>query len=248
MVSAPKPWRNGPAKTCNNEPAVEMSRFPDAGDDREHLPITSLAASTWLRVSAGKFESPLHWSVGHTGRFTPASGAVGTLYLAETLTGSLAESVCRDAVWLRACEKFTPVHDLQQLDLHEIGLPEAIQVLDLTVPHLARYRLDAQIWSQRDFRNGYQWGPAWAAHAISLGLNGILYFSRSHTQSRCLALFGSPSESHGSASYDSAPYDKDRHIIEPAVTQPGITWRKRYSLMSDEVLECLEKEFEWGLI
>lgn len=198
-----------------------MSRLPTDDDTLATLPICPLDQSVWLRVSADRYETPIHWSVGSQGRFTPETGHTGTLYLASDVTGALAESICRHAVWTESHFRFTPAAELEATGLYEVNIP-AVRVLDLTVPNLAKYQLDAQIWSQRDVETGYKWGPFWATKAIELGLDGIQYFSRSHTASKCLALFGR----------------KDTTA----------QWRLRCNLTDDAVLEVLDETFDWRIV
>lgn len=198
-----------------------MSRFPTDADTVATLPIRVLAPAQWIRVSSADYSTPIHWAIGSQGRFTPMDGTKGTLYIAENEVGALAESICRNAVWLEPQFRFTPIDELESKGFYEIAIP-TIRVLDFCVANLARYGLDAQIWTQRDYGKGYQWGPAWATKAIELGLNGICYFSRSHTTSQCLALFG------------------DKGTILP--------WKLRSNLMADLSLDILDNVFDWKIV
>lgn len=201
-----------------------MSRLPDNGDTKSKLPIKEIAAGVaWLRGSDLKYKSPVNWSKTSEARYNAASRRFGTLYLAQTITGVLAESVCRGAAYLHDYEKSVSEIRLNNLGLYVIELDKPITVVDFTVPNLARYRLDARITTEYSSTrpNGpYEYGPAWTDHLKKIGLDGILYHSRHHTTSVCLALF------------------------EGATT---LKYELLHSLNEDDVIKILEQEFDWSI-
>lgn len=96
--------------------------------------------------------------------------------------------------------------------------------MDIARPDLARYRLDARLYAEYDDGglHEYRHGPEWADHLRNLGLDGILYPSRHHTASRCLALF-------------------ERETATLTHDSLGALWDHA------EVLEVLESVFDWGI-
>ena len=206
-----------------------MSRAPDNGDTRNTLPIKRLAeGETWERIGSNAFPSPIHWSKEAGGRFNPASEDFGVCYMAADLRGAVAESICRNVAGLDESQKFTSETALARKSRYQITLQKELCVLDFTVPNLAAYRLDALITSEYNLvevggirKAEYRWGPLWADHASRIGLDGILYRSRHHTDAICLALFERP----------------------PA----GLYANCLSDCNTDAVLEVLEEDFDWGL-
>ena len=200
-----------------------MSRFPDEGDDLASLPLRTLRAGMGLlRAAQNRFPSPLYFAAQPTGRFNCLQG---TVYLAETLVGAIAESIVRNAADLRPEHKIVHETSLLSRSIYEVQSQRDLRVLDLTIPELGRYRLDARIFSEYDSttqEQPYRWGPAWAAHANALGLDGLMYRSRHHTDSLCIALF--------------------RHV------EADLTWTPLYAMADDRVLEVLEDLFDWSVL
>jgi RES domain-containing protein len=202
-----------------------VSRLPDAGDRLEQLPVWSVpAGSRWLRIAAHRFPTPLFFNRAPGGRFNPRSRRFGTLYLAQTLVGAIAESICRGAAQRPVDGRTVSEIYLRSRSLYRIEIGAALRLADFTVSRLARYRLDARIYAEYDAEgpNEYRHGPEWADHLQTLGLDGILYPSRHHTASQCLAVF----------QRESLPLDH-RSL--------GTLWEQ------DEVLEVLETEFDWSI-
>lgn len=172
-----------------------MSRLPAVTDDAGNLPCRTVpAGSDWHRITGLAHASPLYFARAAGSRFNPASATFGTLYLAETLTGALAESLCRNAALKARTHRFTPLADLGARGDFLVTIRPALRLLDLTVPNLVRYGLTADLYAEYDGRlaRPYRWGPAWADHVHGLGLDGICYPSRHHTACICLALFERP--------------------------------------------------------
>ncbi|OXS14612.1 hypothetical protein CGX12_13385 [Zobellella denitrificans] len=203
-----------------------MSRLPEALDVLDKLPTTPIpAGSAWLRGSSLEYDGPLFFNSEPGGRFNPYEGNFGTLYLAKNLVGVLAETVCRGAAEKRLDERVVSLDELKKMACFRCKIKEPLLLLDFTVPNLAKYRLDARIYSEYDGSSPgkeYIFGPLWADLAQSLGCNGILYPSRHHTTSHCLALFNPPSLTHSYAQL---------HTFEHA-----------------DVLTILDEEFDWGII
>lgn len=89
-----------------------MSRLPAITDVVGNLPCRTLpAGSGWHRITGLAYPSPLYFDRGAGSRFNPASGTFGALYLAETLTGALTESLCRNAALKTRTHWFTPLAD-----------------------------------------------------------------------------------------------------------------------------------------
>lgn len=200
-----------------------MSRLPDDGDILAALPLQVVPTGTTLfRATKNHYLSPLYFSTDTSGRFNCTQG---TLYLAETLTGAMAESIVRNAAELTQDQKITHESSLQERSIYEVAIQDDLQVLNLSVPELGKYRFDSRIFSEyagSGSERPYIWGPAWAAHAHGLGLDGIRYRSRHHTESHCLALFGH--------------------------TAAAISWNHRHTLMDDAVLQILEDIFDWAIL
>ena len=116
-----------------------MSRLPDKGDTKSKLPTRKIqASSTWFRVSPRQYRSPIHWSTSPQGRFNAASQHFGTLYLAENLTGALAESVCRGAAYLYDYEKIVSESQPNMLGLYLLELKKPIEVVDSARPLIGK--------------------------------------------------------------------------------------------------------------
>lgn len=170
--------------------------MPETTDTLATLPVRRIKSGTSVfRVSETKHSTPVFFSTSQDNRWTPKEGAPGVLYSARSETTALAETLCRDAAYLPAWGKVTDQKILESRGMYEIRLENDVQVLDLSVSNLARYRLDASIVAERSREPGkpaYVVCPAWASHALSLGLGGILYRSRNMLNEQCLALFESP--------------------------------------------------------
>ncbi len=169
-----------------------MSRLPETTDTVDNLPIKVIRLDDSLyRVNSTEFKSPVFYSKASNNRWTPLEGEPGVCYFALSETGAIAETVCRNAAYLDEAEKSVSLESLSRLAMYEIVSGYRITLLDLTASNLARYRLDAGILA--DYAPGltppYQYCPAWASHAVSLGLDGILYRSRHAVDESCLALF-----------------------------------------------------------
>lgn len=153
-----------------------MSRFPDAGDVLDELPRHTLDAGTgFFRAAQNQFPSPMHFATQPNGRF---NGPQGTLYLAETLIGAVAESIVRNVAEMRPEQKIVHESSLKAHSIYMVRSGHDLRVLDLTVPELGRFQLDARIFSEYDSttpERPYHWGPAWASHAHDLGLDGLRY-------------------------------------------------------------------------
>lgn len=201
-----------------------MSRLPSDEDSLEHLPLSVIETpSRWLRIARIEHRTPLYFNRMPGGRFNPTSGRFGTLYCARDLVGALAESVCRGAAGLPPDARVVSEAGLAAQALYEIRILVELRVADFSVPNLARYGLDARIFSEyEDALAEYRFGPIWADHLCSLGLDGILYPSRHHTRSLCLALF-----------------ERD---------EADLDWQFIGTLLeSDRALAVLETVFDWGI-
>lgn len=140
-----------------------MSRLPAVTDDAGNLPCRTVpAGSDWHRITGLAHASPLYFARAAGSRFNPASATFGTLYLAETLTGALAESLCRNAALKARTHRFTPLADLGARGDFLVTIRPALRLLDLTVPNLVRYGLTADLYAEYDGRlaRPYRWGPA----------------------------------------------------------------------------------------
>lgn len=169
-----------------------MSRLPEIGDTLATLPLRTVeAGAQFYRVSDIAHPSCIYYSRSPESRWTPKGGAIGVCYLAQTQVGALAETVCRNSVYLRDDERVSSLYDLHQRGMYRLGVVAAINVLDLTVSNLVKYRLDAEIMADYDKTASppYRFCPTWAAHAVDLGLGGILFRSRHCVDQVCLALF-----------------------------------------------------------
>jgi len=200
-----------------------MSRFPEDTDTLQSLPLKTIQLGTYFyRVSSTEHNSSLFYSESPQNRWTPKGGSPGVCYMAESPVGALAESVCRNVAHLTESEMFSSLNTLRKLGMFELGLRNSITVLDLTVAHLGRYRLDAAILGDYDESASppYRFSPAWASHSVELKLAGVLYRSRHKIDEICLALF-----------------DVGTVIVEG---RQGTLDDYRY-------LEILEKQFNWGL-
>ncbi|QCF28095.1 RES family NAD+ phosphorylase [Hydrocarboniclastica marina] len=198
-----------------------MSRLPVSTDTLAELPVSTLASGQRLyRVNETGYPSPVFYSTSAENRWTPVAGSPGVCYLAISKTGAIAESVCRNSAYLEEEEKIVSLNALSTKGMYEIHLTEPVQVLDLTVSNLGRYRLDATILSDYDQTRSppYKFCPAWASHAVSLGLHGILYRSRHVIDEPCLALF------EGSASLQSSLFDDLRHPELLAILEEQFGW------------------------
>lgn len=201
-----------------------MARLPEAKDTLESLPIKTIdSKSVFFRVSSTEYDSAIFYSGSLQNRWTPIDGVPGVCYMAKSPTGALAESVCRNVVYLDESEMISSFSELEKLGMFELTLMNPVTVLDFTVPHLGRYRLDASILGDYDgsLLPPYKFSPAWATHAIKLNLGGILYRSRHKIDETCFALFDDG---------------------------PSIVARKRGKLDDDQYLEILENQFHWGVI
>ncbi len=170
-----------------------MSRLPESSDTLDSLPINTVdAGSRYYRVNSIGHPTSVFYSRSRQNRWTPLAGSVGVCYMAEMEVGALAESVCRNAAQLRVAEKFTSIDELHRLGMYGLQVQGSVDVLDLTVPNLSKYRLDAGILADYDKSAWppYRFCPAWATRAVDLGLGGVLYRSRHHVDQLCLALFG----------------------------------------------------------
>lgn len=201
-----------------------MSRLPEATDTIKSLPIKTIESGTCFhRVSSTEFKSAVYYSDSQNNRWTPIGGSPGVCYMAASPTGSLAESVCRNVAHLTEEEMVSSLVELRKLAMFELVLKRPITVLDFTVAHLGRYRLDANILGDYDesLSPPYQFSPAWASHAVDLKLAGVLYRSRHKIDETCLALF-----------------------------DVGIEIDERFegTLDRDPYLAILEDEFQWGVI
>tara|TARA_R110000824_G_scaffold131955_2_gene294235 strand:- start:488 stop:1099 length:612 start_codon:yes stop_codon:yes gene_type:complete len=169
-----------------------MSRLPQSTDTLDSLPIKVLTPSKVLyRVSSTKHQSPVFFSKFSGNRWTPQEGEPGICYFSLSQTGAIAETVCRNAAFLEESEKHVSLIALSKLGMYSVGFDSPIRVLDFTVSNLGRYRLDAGILADYDpgREPPYKFCPAWSSHAVSLGLDGILYRSRHAVDEFCLALF-----------------------------------------------------------
>ncbi len=202
-----------------------MSRRPRAEDTRERLPVMPLAAgSDWLRVTSTCHDAPLYFDRQPGSRFNAHSQRFGTLYCARTVVGVLAESICRNAAELEPHLRIVPSAYLANQGLYRLSIKEPLTVANFTAPQLARYGLDARIFAE--YQGGpqpYEFGPHWADHLFDAGLDGILYPSRHHLLSPCLALFEHP-----------------ERTIEYQLLSTLIH--------SDEVLHALLEVFDWGIM
>lgn len=201
-----------------------MSRFPQSTDTRAALPIGTIATgSCYYRVSGIDNPSAIFYSTNPENRWTPLAGSPGVCYMAQSATGAIAETVCRNAAHLDESEMWSTKTELQRLGLFRLQFNQSIQVLDLTVSNLSSYRLDAGILADYDSNSvpPYTFCPAWATHALGLGLGGILYRSRHHIDEPCLALF-----------------DLDVELTE---CHQGI-------LDEEPFLDILESQFNWGIV
>lgn len=202
-----------------------MSRLPKSTDTLENLPTKKLGSGTFLyRVNSTDYDSPVFFSNARKNRWTPVEGTPGVCYLALSETGAIAESVCRDSAYLEEEEKSVSLQALAELRMYELIPEGAIEVLDLTVSNLSRYRLDSGILADYEPKLDppYQYCPAWASHAVALGLQGILYRSRHAVEEFCLALFQGY---HG-----------------------RITYSPQGTLDNQDYLAILDEEFGWGII
>lgn len=202
-----------------------MSRLPNNDDRLDNLPITRIKReSRWLRISRTAYPSPLFFNTAPGGRFNPKSGEFGTLYCARDLVGVLAESICRGAANMPRNQRIVSADELAAQGLYQIDIAAPLRVADFTIAHLARYGLDARIYAEyEESDEEYHFGPAWADHLRTLGLDGILYPSRHHTTSQCLALFEQ--------------------------TDRELSWVLLSTLLNSEpVLKVLEDTFDWGII
>lgn len=201
-----------------------MARFPEGTDTLESLPVTTIESNTcFYRVNGTQYNSAIYFSASPQNRWTPLGGSPGVCYMAGSPVGALAESVCRNVARLDESEMFSSLAELKKLGMFELVLRNPVTVLDLTVAHLGRYRLDATILGDYDesLSPPYKFSPAWASHAVNLKLAGILYRSRHKIDETCLGLF-----------------DVGTDIVEG-----------RYgTLDDDQYLEILEDEFKWGVI
>lgn len=169
-----------------------MSRLPDAKDSLDSLPIVTIEKGTRLfRVNALGHPSSVFYSSSPENRWTPISGAPGVCYMAGSVVGALAESVCRNVAHLQDSEMIVSLAELKKRGMFELELQAPVNVLDLTTPHLGRYRFDAEILSDYDDSRDppYRYCPAWAEHCVEIGLAGVLYRSRHKIDEDCLALF-----------------------------------------------------------
>ena len=201
-----------------------MARFPEDMDTLESLPVKTIDLNTcFYRVNGTKYGSAKFYSESPQNRWTPISGTPGVCYMAETPIGALAESVCRNVAHLNEAEMFSSLSELQKLGMFKLVLQNPITVLDFTVAHLGRYRLDATILGDYDasLSPPYKFSPNWASHAVKLKLAGVLYRSRHKIDETCLALF-----------------DVGTDIVERACGK----------LDDDQYLEILEDEFRWAVI
>lgn len=200
-----------------------MSRFPDAGDVLEKLPLCTLnAGAEFYRAAQNRFQSPLYFATRPTGRFNCPQG---TVYLAETLIGAVAESIVRNVAEMRPAQRIVHESSLKARSIYVVTSGRNLQLLDLSVPELGRYRLDARIFSEYDRtapERPYHWGPAWASHAHDLGLDGLRYRSRHHTNSLCIALFSK--------------------------VETELSWTSWCTMDDDRVLEVLEEVFDWSVL
>ncbi|WP_447044912.1 RES family NAD+ phosphorylase [Vreelandella sp. H-I2] len=201
-----------------------MARFPEDKDTLESIPIKTIDLGTcFYRVSGTEYDSAVFYSGCSQNRWTPIGGKPGVCYMAESPIGALAESVCRNVAHLDEAEMFSSLSALRQLGMYELVLRNSVTVLDFTVAHLGRYRLDATILGDYDesLFPPYKFSPAWASHAVELNLAGILYRSRHKIDETCLALF-----------------DVGTDIGEGGCGK----------LDDNQYLEILEDEFKWGVI
>ncbi len=201
-----------------------MSRYPDSNDTLATLPIKILESGTgFFRVSGIEHVSSIFYSTNTENRWTPESGAPGVCYMAATEIGALAESECRNVAKKKAAQMVSSLTALGTRGMFVLELFEPIKVLDLTIHHLGKYRLDAGILSDYDDSRvpPYRYCPTWAQHCAELGLGGILYRSRHKTDEVCVALF-------------------DRGV--------KLTEFLAGTLDADRYLDILENEFNWGLI
>lgn len=201
-----------------------MSRLPETTDTVKSLPIKTIETGTCFhRVSSTMFSSAVYYSDSPDNRWTPVGGSPGDCYMAVSPTGSLAESVCRNVAHLKEEEMVSSLAELRKLAMFELILKQPIKVLDFTVAHLGRYRLDANILGDYDesLSPPYKFSPAWASHAVGLELSGILYRSRHKIDEACLALFD-------------VGIGIDEHLLD--------------TLDGDAYLSILEDEFQWGII
>lgn len=203
-----------------------MSRLPEVTDDENSLPCRFLpAGSRWHRIARLAHASPLHFDRAAGSRFNSGSASFGTLYLAETLTGALAESLCRNAALRLRCHRHTPLPELAARGDYMVTIGVPMRVLDLTVPNLVRHGLTADLYGEYDARRPvpYRWGPAWADHVHGLGLDGILYPSRHHTACICLAVF------------ERSITDFRHALVAPLDRHP-------------EALRVLDEVFDWAIV
>lgn len=211
-----------------------MSRFPRETDTLETLPTQTIGSARMLRVSGLAYPDPVFFSTNPENRWTPKRHDVGVCYFALSDTGAIAESICRNAAYLKPSQKFTTWKKLQELGMFIVSITGELRVLDLTVPNLARYGLDAGILNDYHAPMDcddphdkpaprYRVSPAWASHALDLKLNGILYRSRHHISETCLALFQT-----FDGRVESEPYYAD--LTDPAV------------------LRILDTDFDWAVV
>jgi hypothetical protein len=189
--------------------------------------IQEIPPGQWFRVHpldirTGRYPAHRFNDSGQgNARFSPlvsAEGLVPTLYAAQTLAGTLMETVLHDVPYPSAGYHHDLARDLNS-DLHasSITLTKRLQVVDLTKLGLQRIGIRPSEMFETDAED-YPRTRAWAQwlHDVHPGAQGLMWLSARHPESRAIMLFGDrvrPETVRASEPADSRPL-RDPQVLE----------------------------------